>query len=114
MRSRRVYTLWIEPQAIVELFSLWNRQSGCFCLPQLQDAVDDQGNKVKIPFDVAVEDACHDWSHASIGLRISHPSFPEVADGMIAPSLRLMHVMHHVRRTSQDGPDSPTFMEADV
>lgn len=94
---RRVYTLWIEPDAIVTIFGLWNRQHGHFCLPQLQDAVDDDGNKVVIPDDVVVSDATYDWHRRSIGLHISHPSFPEVPDGVYAPSLRLMHMMYHLR-----------------
>jgi hypothetical protein len=115
MTTRRYIVLWVNSECIVQLMGGWNqhlKRGGFIALPTLQEACWlDDGTYLPIPKDVAVLDATHSWERRAIGLRLAHPSFPEVADGMFPRSAALKMVMVHARRAEQADADSLVVIE---
>jgi hypothetical protein len=96
MPVRREYTLWMPVQIIMTLMGNWRHRS-YLALPWLERCADGEGKKVEIPADYEIVDATYDWSRKSVGIRISHPSFPVVPEGEYSPVLYYREVTIEAR-----------------
>lgn len=114
MQSRRQIIVYVRPDDILMLFSRCVG-SGYICLASLKEAADIFGNKVDIPDEADIEDVAYFWERKQFGLRLSHSTFAEVAEGEMAPAvyLKLTAITaHRTHRERPDDPDSPLVIEA--
>lgn len=75
-QDRRWKVLWLSPECMLLPIQLW-----------LNSCIVSRPIGVCIPEGCEVVDVAYDWNRRQFGLRLQHPSFPEVPDGAYAPEL---------------------------
>lgn len=103
---RRAYIVYVDQDMIMRL--IWQRGStpGYWVYAEMKRAYcHESGATVDIPEDVKVEAVHYSFQRNSFGFVLTHPTFPEVPDGMYAPSLSLTAITIDSKRLADIAPD---------